>query len=199
MGEKAEQKKVYILEQAEKIFAEKGFKNVTMKDVVSVCNISRGGVYLYFNSTDEIFEEILRNREAADHPPLSETDLNRCSATMLIQQFLNAQKIELQNPADSLVIATYEYLFAHSGELNRLKLENKFKTATTQLSELIEYGKAQGEFCVNSMTAAQNIVFLLEGLRLTSTVMTFDDRQIDLQIAYILSQLQGGENDTEKQ
>lgn len=199
MGEKAEQKREYILEQAEKIFAKKGFKNVTMKDIVSACQVSRGGVYLYFNSTYEIFEEILRKREVNDHPPLSEVDFNSCSATMLIQQFLNVQKSELQNPTDSLVIATYEYLFAHSGELNRLQLENKFKTATTQLSELIGYGIMQGEFCVNSTTAAENIVFLLEGLRLSSTVMALDEQQIDRQIGYILSQLQGGRNDTEKQ
>ena len=49
MGEKSVRKKEYILEQAQKVFAQKGFKDVTMKDIVTACNVSRGGVYLYFN------------------------------------------------------------------------------------------------------------------------------------------------------
>ena len=59
MGEKSVQKRQYILETARKVFAEKGFKRVTMKDIVEACDISRGGLYLYFGSTKEIFLEVL--------------------------------------------------------------------------------------------------------------------------------------------
>lgn len=51
MGEKSTQKRQFILETAKKIFMEKGYKSVTMKDVVEACGISRGGLYLYFGST----------------------------------------------------------------------------------------------------------------------------------------------------
>lgn len=60
MGEKSNQKRQLILEAARKIFMEKGYKNVTMKDIVEACGISRGGLYLYFNSTRDIFAEVLR-------------------------------------------------------------------------------------------------------------------------------------------
>ena len=59
MGDKSEQKREYILEKAHKVFAQKGYRNVTMKDIVEACEISRGGLYLYFGSTEEIFKEIL--------------------------------------------------------------------------------------------------------------------------------------------
>ena len=55
MGEKSVQKKKYILETARRVFVEKGFKKVTMKDIVEACGISRGGLYLYFDSTSQIF------------------------------------------------------------------------------------------------------------------------------------------------
>ena len=51
MGEKSVQKKRYIVETARKVFVEKGFKKVTMKDIVEACDISRGGLYLYFENT----------------------------------------------------------------------------------------------------------------------------------------------------
>ena len=60
MGEKSLQKKKYILETARKVFMEKGYKKVTMKDIVEACDISRGGLYLYFESTSQIFLEVLK-------------------------------------------------------------------------------------------------------------------------------------------
>ena len=60
MGEKSVQKKKYILETARKVFVEKGFKKVTMKDIVEACEISRGGLYLYFDNTSQIFLEVLK-------------------------------------------------------------------------------------------------------------------------------------------
>ena len=65
MGKKAEQKKEYILEKAREVFIKKGYANVTMKDIVSACDISRGGLYLYFSSTKEIFLTLFR-REARE-------------------------------------------------------------------------------------------------------------------------------------
>ena len=59
MGEKSAKKKQYILDKARVVFSEKGFKNVTMKDIVDACDISRGGLYLYFSSTEDIFLEVL--------------------------------------------------------------------------------------------------------------------------------------------
>ncbi len=46
MSEKSAQKKKYIVETARGVFTEKGYKNVTMKDIVEACGISRGGLYL---------------------------------------------------------------------------------------------------------------------------------------------------------
>ena len=68
MGEKSVQKKKLILETARKVFVEKGYKKVTMKDVVEACNISRGGLYLYFESTQQIFMEVMKmeSQEADD-------------------------------------------------------------------------------------------------------------------------------------
>ena len=41
------------------LFVKKGFLRVTMKDIVEACDISRGGLYLYFESTGQIFLEVI--------------------------------------------------------------------------------------------------------------------------------------------
>ena len=58
MGDKSAQKKKLIVERARRVFMEKGYKEVTMKDIVEECDISRGGLYLYFQNTREVFEEV---------------------------------------------------------------------------------------------------------------------------------------------
>ena len=55
MSDKSAQKKKLILETARTVFSLKGYRGVTMKDIVEACGISRGGLYLYFSSTEEIF------------------------------------------------------------------------------------------------------------------------------------------------
>ena len=62
MGDKSIQKKQYIIDMAAKVFMEKGFKNVTMKDVVEACEISRGGLYLYYESTTELFIDVMKSQ-----------------------------------------------------------------------------------------------------------------------------------------
>lgn len=189
MGEKAEQKREYILREARKVFAKKGFKDVTMKDIVSQCGISRGGIYLYFNSTDELFEAVLQ-AEGGQIPAAEPAD--GCSAGQQMKRFLDAQKNELLHPGDSLITATYEYLFARRSILSPTELNKKFEYSVAWLSGIIKAGVEQGEFLAEPSAAAQNIVLLLEGLRISSTVMDFEEAFLDRQMEYVLRQLEGG-------
>ena len=95
MGEKSVQKKRYILETARKVFVDKGFKRVTMKDIVEACDISRGGLYLYFDSTSQIFLEVIKmESEEADDVFSGKITEDATAADILIL-FLQEQKKEL--------------------------------------------------------------------------------------------------------
>ena len=59
MGTKGSQTKEMIRTEAYKLFAQKGFKEVTMKDICEKTGLSRGGLYRHYSGTDEIFSEIL--------------------------------------------------------------------------------------------------------------------------------------------
>lgn len=95
MGEKSLQKKQYILETARKVFVEKGYKNVTMKDIVEACNISRGGLYLYFSSTEELLLAVLQQEAEEIDDIFTETIAEEDSAADILTLFLKEQKKEL--------------------------------------------------------------------------------------------------------
>ena len=99
------------METARKVFVEKGYKLVTMKDIVEACQISRGGLYLYFDSTREIFQEVLRlETEEADDVFSGSIKKDATTGDILLL-FLEEQKKELLRRENTLTQAIYEFYF----------------------------------------------------------------------------------------
>lgn len=55
-----EQRPAQIMEAAVKVFSEKGFRAATMEDVAKSAGITKGTIYLYFNSKTELFVAAVR-------------------------------------------------------------------------------------------------------------------------------------------
>ena len=110
MGEKSVQKRKYIIDKARTVFSEKGFKNVTMKDIVDACEISRGGLYLYFSSTEELFLSVLSDDIGGDDDEAVLAAVSgNASAGDMLALFLKEQKKEILRKKNNLTVATYEY------------------------------------------------------------------------------------------
>ena len=92
MGEKSVQKKRYIVEKAREVFVEKGFKKVTMKDIVEACDISRGGLYLYFENTSQIFMEVLRMESEEADDVFSDSITEDATAADILLLFKGAEE-----------------------------------------------------------------------------------------------------------
>ena len=190
MGEKSQQKKKYIIEKARQVFVEKGYRNVTMKDIIEACEISRGGLYLYFPSTKEIFLEVLKQEQESGDDVFS-PQIGADSTTVdILELFFAAQKAELLNSKDNLTMATYEYYFAHKPEGEENFLRTQFEAAVQALTQLIEIGVDAGElYCEEPQTAAEEIMYALEGLKASYLTMKVSEAEIDKQIEYLLQGL----------
>lgn len=55
----AKERKQQICQAAKKVFLEKGFKNTTMENVISASGMSKGGVYNYYGSTEEMLYDLM--------------------------------------------------------------------------------------------------------------------------------------------
>lgn len=190
MGEKSLQKKKYILETARKVFMEKGYKNVTMKDIVEACDISRGGLYLYFNSTAEIFREVLHMESEEADDVFSDSIREDATATEILALFLKEQKKELLSKKDNLAIATYEYYFGEDVPKKDNILKRQFDSAVKIIEKLIETGVENGEFyCEDCRSVARNIMFLLEGLKISAHTIGVTPEMVDRELLFILNGL----------
>ncbi len=190
MSEKSTQKRNLILENAKNVFVERGYKNVTMKDIIESCGISRGGLYLYFSSTKEIFLEVLKREAAQDDDVFSETFTEDTTAEDILYLFLQEQKKELFRKKDNLTVAIYEYYFGESIKGKGNELKQQFDRAAKLLAKLIEAGVMEEIFyCEDCMGAALNIMYTFEGMKVASKTMGIKEVTVDKEIDYILSQL----------
>ncbi len=190
MSDKSEQKKKYILETARKVFIEKGFKNVTMKDIVEACDISRGGLYLYFGSTREIFQEVLQLEASEADDVFSNNIPEDATAADILALFLKEQKKELLRKKNNLTMATYEFHFSEDISRKDNILKKQFDSAVKIIQKLIEAGVESGEFyCEDSLGTARNIMFVLEGLKISSQTIGITQDTVDKELLYLLKGL----------
>ena len=190
MSEKSVQKKKYILETARRVFMDKGFLAVTMKDIVDACEISRGGLYLYFADTGEIFREVLKLEEQETDDIFEAGIAEGAGPSDILALFLKEQKKELLNKKKGLSRAAYEYYFIHEKDGRRHPLRKQFDSAVTIIRKLIEAGVESGEFyCEDARGAASNIMYVLEGLKIASLTRGITEAAVDREILYIMQGL----------
>ena len=190
MSDKSAQKKKFIVETARQVFKEKGYKEVTMKDIVEACNISRGGLYLYFQNTKEIFEEVLK-LEQEDADDVFEAGISKeAMPSDVLALFLKEQKKELLSRKLSLNKAVYEYFFMNQVPSKDNLLKKQFDAAVYIIEKLIEAGVESGEFyCEDSRGAARNIMYVLEGLKIASETRGISEAMVDREIMYVMQGL----------
>lgn len=190
MGEKSVQKKQFIVETARQVFADKGFKDVTMKDIVDACGISRGGLYLYFESTADLFREVMAAEKKEDITQVPEGFPEDAGASDLLMFFLREQKREILRRKNSLTVATYEYFFEVKPPRKENPMRRQFSETVEMLQGLLAAGAASGEFyCEDPEGAARNIMYVLEGLRISAQTMGISEGMVDRELMYILQGL----------
>lgn len=190
MSDKSAQKKKYILEVARSVFVEKGFKDVTMKDIVEACNISRGGLYLYFSSTKEIFLEVLRLEQLEADDVFESSIPESAGPADILALFLKEQKRELLSKKPGLTKASYEFFFENREGSKNNVLKKQFDSAVLVIQKLIEAGVESGEFyCEDARRAASNIMYVLEGLKIASQTRGISEAAVDREILYVMQGL----------
>jgi AcrR family transcriptional regulator len=188
MGAKSEHKKKYIVTKAREVFARKGFKNVTMKDIVDACDISRGGLYLYFSSTQEVFRAVMESEQTPDQDEMLDLAMaGDAPASQVLAVYIRSQKKDIVRRKDSLNLALSEYYSAYPSEDGDNAVSRRVSSTVAAIEKLITDGVVHGEFiCDDAYGCARNIALVLEGLRSLSGVTDVTEKMIDQEIVYIL-------------
>lgn len=178
MGNKGTATRERILEASRSLFAQNGYCSVTMQDVCKVCNLSRGGLYRHFSSTEQIFAAIIEQEQKRAEAALAHAKANEVPPRRMVATFL---RYRLQYLLDSDVgIDTATAEFGANSENGKRILSQRAESSICILSEMIESGKAEGEFrCKDARTNAILLLCLLEGLGKHNALLPMDARQTE--------------------
>lgn len=176
MSKKGDLTKQSIKAKAIRLFAQKGFKDVTMKDICEVTELSRGGLYLHYSSTRQIFSDIIDDLMNAQGDEFSEKIDQGVSAEEILLQVLERYKNEMMDTEGSLSVAIYEFFSADTSKQDNA-LFQQYKKSYLMWKRLLEYGINRKEFNAVDIDAIFDlIVFSYQGVRMYSTLMTIDER-----------------------
>lgn len=190
MSEKTDQKRALILESAHKVFAEKGYRAVTMKDIVEASNISRGGLYLYFSSVEEVFLAVLDHEEKKTDNEVEQELFQEATNVEMLLWFLKLQKKELVQKKGSLLTAKYEYAFECREQSKNPPLKKERKKAVLVLQKILERGMENGEFfSLDAVHEAENIMLAIDGMKLLACTSGIGEKKIDNEFLYMMQRI----------
>lgn len=186
-----EQKREQILESARKVFAKKGFIDVTMKDIIEEAGISRGGIYLYFDSVDMIFIEVVKERTTRKFDYIRRQIIESTPFDQLFNEYLTVQKDRLLNSIqDSLLRAMYEYYFTHKSKDVRDFQKGQISSTRDTILTIFQLGVTQGAIINQGLEElAENYMFVIEGLSVLALTGGLDENTIDAQFSILAALL----------
>ena len=175
MNKRGQETRKQIKKCACSLFSEKGFKQVTMKDICEAAKLSRGGLYCHYDSTRQIFQEII---DDMTHEQDNEIDLRieqNQSAITILDETLNKYENEMLDSQSSLSIAIYEYFSILDKTSQNNTLYEQYLISANTWKKLIQYGMDRHEFNeVDRCAVFDLIVFSYQGVRMYSKLMHID-------------------------
>ena len=186
MSGKKERTRELILEKAYHLFAQKGFRQITMKDVCEETGLSRGGLYSHFSGTAEIFEAIIDKLNQKDEMNFYREMNDGISAVKILNGALRLMEEEMKHPEASLSLAMYEY----AGTVDKGMLSHYNKLGEKKWMDLIEYGVSRGEFkAVDTYEIVNVILYAYQGVRMWSRIVDMTPEAFQAITSHIRKQL----------
>ena len=175
MSTKGDKTKQDIREKAYQLFAEKGFKDVTMKDICEQTGLSRGGLYRHYESTEQIFLEIINHFSDEQKIEISTKIKQRIPAALILDELLSRYASEMRDYENSFSLAICEFFSDPATSKADNSVKKQYEVSKSVWIELINYGISTKEFNrVNPESVFHVIVFAYQGVRMYSRLMEID-------------------------
>lgn len=175
MNKRGQETRRHIKKCACSLFAEKGFKEVTMKDICEATRLSRGGLYCHYESTRQIFQEIIDDMMNQQDNLIDLEIQQNQSAVMILDSILNKYESEMIDSQSSLSVAIYEYFSIHNIACQKNSLYEQYLISADTWKKLMQYGIDRREFQEVDIAAVFDlIVFSYQGVRMYSKLMPVD-------------------------
>ena len=158
-------RKNQILDAATSVFAQQGFEHARMDDIVQVSGLSKGTLYWYFKSKEEIITAILHRLFVIDIEQLRGLLDVEGTVSERLLSLTHYRIAGLKHVAHLIPILVEFYAVTVREDWVRLFISEYFRDFRGLLIDLIQQGIDRGEFRpVSAIETAVTISAIYEGL-----------------------------------
>lgn len=160
----SDERKAQIISAAEDVFTQKGFNEARMDDIAEETGLSKGTLYLYFKSKDDLIIAILDRmfqREMKQMEGLDQADLSAADAIWKMTEAVTNNILGFVR----LVPIVYQFLaLAFRNKYVQKALKKYINQYIDMITPIIEQGIKSGEFRkVNAREVAIAMSAIIEG------------------------------------
>ncbi len=164
-----ENKRNNILKAARKLFFDNGFKAVTVDNIAAKAAVSKGSIYLYFDSKEEIYAQVLVADNIERHKELLEFNTKEAPAEELLFQYAHHYVDDFFNNKELFrILMTF---MLQTEQMNLTPQQNAELIRTTNenikfISGILQKGIDSGDFSATiDIRQTQNAIWgLLNGV-----------------------------------
>lgn len=164
-----ENRKNTILRAARRLFFDRGFKAVTVDNIAANADVSKGSIYLCFESKEEIYAQILISDNIALYERLKNFSATEASSAQLLLEFARIYVDYFLN--DNELFRILMTFMMQTSQMNLVeKQKNELIRSTNEnikiISEIIQKGIDSGEFSpISDIRQMQNAIWgMLNGV-----------------------------------
>lgn len=172
-----EKKRQEILQSAHACFAKKGFEASTVDDIVAHSGLSKGAIYNYFKSKDEIYLALMEGQTKESGTKFTEAISERQTALDKLGYLFDAYLDNDPNDEDNKDLALVHFEFRLYSTRNpelKSSLTKRYKDFfVTLLAGIIKEGQEAGEFKgqLDPGTYADIFWAMVNGVTLQATII----------------------------
>ena len=138
-----------VIKATEKCIVEKGFSNMSVKDIANVANVSTGIIYHYFKNKEDLLLQVIKESFRKSHEEVMETvEPLKSFDEKLLKHIENINRVPKENPDFYTVFLNYLGQSSNNAEINKIIakfLRNLRRYIDTYLRTGIDEGKLDPE------------------------------------------------------
>lgn len=158
--EKGNRKKRELQNALKMLAIEKGYANVTMKDIGKYVGLSVGGLYHHYHDVEEIFEDLLASETSDVWESFS--DVKNFDELMdALDVYFNAEKKEMLGQVPSVNTLMYEYYFSKPDTERVAIMKRAHNEVVSEMAKILDKVYEDKNL---SIRMSEHICVVLQGL-----------------------------------
>ncbi len=139
---------------------EKGYANVTMKDIGKYVGLSVGGLYHHYHNVEEIFEDLLASEVSDVWESFSDVK-NFDELMEALDVYFNAEKKEMLGQVPSVNTLMYEYYFSKPDKERVAIMKRAHIEVVSEMAKILDKVYEDKKLCIRM---SEHICVVLQGL-----------------------------------